>query len=183
MLEQVLSSVFDLMAEYSNVWPDKTGSYTIPRFGFTFDVGLEPIPVDTTRMFRQFQRGARELGELWEMALQPSTLSQTRKLARTKRIDQRFHLEDELWVKVVYEFSAAHHKHGISRSQLLRSLTPLYLARVASFINEVETMSADEVEYRIERLCMTFERLKTYLISLWFDKPDLPAMEAPCLKH
>ena len=55
----------------------------------------------------------------------------------------------------------------MSRGPILRSLTPLYLARVASFVIETETLVAGEVEERIERLCLTFEELKPYLIARW----------------
>ncbi len=50
---------------------------------------------------------------------------------------------------------------------ILRSLTPLYLARVASFVRETETLVAAEVEEKIEQLCLTFEHLKPHLIAEW----------------
>jgi hypothetical protein len=50
---------------------------------------------------------------------------------------------------------------------LLRSLTPLYLARVASFVLETATMVSAEVENRVEDLCMAFEHGKPYATQLW----------------
>ena len=50
---------------------------------------------------------------------------------------------------------------------MMRSMAPLYLARVASFVRETETLAAAEVEQSIERLCLTFEDLKPYLIERW----------------
>jgi hypothetical protein len=50
---------------------------------------------------------------------------------------------------------------------LIRSLTPLYLGRVGSFVIQTENLASGEVEERIEELCVAFERLKPYLISLW----------------
>jgi hypothetical protein len=55
----------------------------------------------------------------------------------------------------------------MSRGMILRSLTPLYLARVASFVRETETLVAAEVEAKIEQLCLTFENLKPHLIVEW----------------
>jgi hypothetical protein len=183
MLEQVVSSVFDLMIEYEHVWRFCDSSHPVPLFGFNFDVGLDPISVNTTRMVSQFRRGLTELEEVWRIILEPFTLSQIRKLASKSGTRGVFHLEDQTWAKVIFEFAAAHRKHSLTRSQLLRSLTPLYLARVASFIKEVEVLTADEVESRIEGLCTTFERLKPYLISLWQGEPKPPAMEVQCPKH
>ncbi|HET9942066.1 MAG TPA: hypothetical protein VFR05_01920, partial [Terriglobia bacterium] len=51
--------------------------------------------------------------------------------------------------------------------QLLGSLTPLYLGRVASFVFETRMMTAAEVEERIENLCVAFESLKPYAAELW----------------
>jgi hypothetical protein len=55
----------------------------------------------------------------------------------------------------------------LERGHLLRSLTPLYLAKVASFVMETEAMFASEVEDRIEGLCLAFENGKSYLNSRW----------------
>jgi hypothetical protein len=49
----------------------------------------------------------------------------------------------------------------------LRALTPLYLARVASFVIETQSLFSAQVEERIERLCLCFERLKPYLLAQW----------------
>jgi hypothetical protein len=72
-----------------------------------------------------------------------------------------------LWAKVIMEFSWAYRTNPILRTQLVRSLTPLYLGRVASFVRQTESLVSAEVEDRIEGLCVAFESLKPYLISLW----------------
>lgn len=67
----------------------------------------------------------------------------------------------------MFDFAAACAHSGQSAGRLIASFTPLYLGRVASFVLETETMSAMEVESRIEELCLTFESLKPYLIERW----------------
>jgi len=154
MLEQVVGSVFTLMHEYAPVWQRRTGSSPVELFGFRFDVGLDPIQVDVARMVNVFRRGCRELSEIWEMALDRPTLSAIQTLASSSsRNGTSFHLADDLWADVVLEFACAYQKHPIARGMILRSLTPLYLARVASFVQETENLVADEVEEKIERLC------------------------------
>jgi hypothetical protein len=174
MLQQVVSSVFDLMLEYESVWRKRTDSIPAPLFGFRFDVGLEPIQVDVTRMLNTFQRSGQELGEIWKIALQPATLNKIRSLASVGPGQGRsFHMDDELWAKVVFEFSYAYSRNRLVRGQLLQSLTPLYLGRVASFVLETEKLVSHEVEERIEQLCTSYERLKPYLIALWQGEPGL----------
>jgi glycosyltransferase involved in cell wall biosynthesis len=169
MLEQVVGSVFALMSEYAPVWQRVKGSALVDLYGFPYDVGLDPIAVDVGRMLGKFRSGCKELGEVWGMALQPSTLNSLQQLAAAgaPAAIEEFHFPDELWTQTIYEFAAAHHRRRLERGHLLRSLTPLYLARVASFVIETREMYADQVEDRIERLCLTFERLKPHLEARW----------------
>jgi hypothetical protein len=83
----------------------------------------------------------------------------------------RFHLEDELWTRVILDFACAYKQHPLSSAHLLQSLTPLYLARVASFVYETQSLRSTQVEDKIEQLCMTFENLKPYLLAHWDAEP------------
>jgi glycosyltransferase involved in cell wall biosynthesis len=167
MLQQVVGSVFMLMQEYAPVWQNRSGSTPAELFGFRFEVGLDPVHVNVDRMISAFRRGCLELGEIWEMALDPRTFAAVRKLGNTLANSGEFCLNDELWARVVLDFACAYQKRTISRGVILRSLTPLYLARVASFVRETETLVAPEVESRIEMLCLSFEKLKPFLTAQW----------------
>jgi hypothetical protein len=78
-----------------------------------------------------------------------------------------FHLDDMLWARTILEFSRAYMAFPVMQTQLLGSLTPLYLGRVASFVLETRMLTAAEVEERIESLCVTFEALRPYAAELW----------------
>jgi hypothetical protein len=168
MLQQVVGSVFMLMREYRPVWERKTGSEPAELFGFRFDVGLDPVKANVERMVHAFCRGCQDLGEVWTLALQPETWAGVQQLGR--RVcggASQFHFSDELWTRVVFDFSCAYDRQPISRTHLLQSLTPLYLGRVASFVLENENLESAEVEEKIERICQTFEGMKTYLKEQW----------------
>ena len=168
MLQQVVGSVFTLMAEYEPTWRNRSGSEPVDVFGFRFDVGLDPIEVNTRRMLDTFARGAADLADIWSIALAPETVGEVGKLAtQAAGADDSFHLPDELWARIIIEFACAHHNLPLERGHLLRSLTALYLARVASFVIETKDSDAAQVEERIERLCLCFEELKPYLMSRW----------------
>lgn len=168
MLQQVVGSVFALMQEYAPVWQKRSGSTPAELFGFRFDVGLDPIQVNVNRMVNTFRRGCGELGEVWSMALDRPTLAAVRALASSAAENgARFHLPDELWAEVVLGFACAYRRNPIARGTILRSLAPLYLARVASFVYETESLVASEVEEKIEQLCRTFEDSKPHLIARW----------------
>jgi len=166
MLEQVVGSVFMLMREYEPTWKGRTGSKPAELFGFRYAIGLEHVGVDVERMVNAFRRGCQELGEVWSVALQPDTLAELRK-AQTTCAGDSFHLEDNLWARLVLDFACAYQRETLSRRLILRSLTPIYLGRVASFVRETRSLVSVDVEEKIERLCLTFETLKPYLASHW----------------
>ena len=180
MLHQVVGSVFMLMSEYEPVWRARTGSEPAELFGFRFDVGLDPIEVNLQRMLTAFSRGCQELGELWSVALSPETWKSVQDLGRAAGHDgSGFHLEDELWTRLVMDFACAFRQRRLAPGHLLKSLTPLYLARVASFVIETRDMVSSQVEDRIEALCLCFERNKPYLISRWSGQALAGPLPAP----
>jgi len=183
MLHQVVGSVFMLMQEYESVWRPLAGSKEAALFGFRFDVGLDPVEVNVERMVAAFRKGCQELGEVWAVALQPETYAQVRKLGENTGEDAKaFHLEDELWTRVILDFACAYKKHPVVSGQLMQSLTPLYLARVASFVQETRTLSSADVENKIERLCLKFEELKPYLRRQWAGVPATKVDGQPALE-
>lgn len=95
--------------------------------------------------------------------------------------DCSFHIEDSLWAQVIYDFACTHQRKPLERGHPLRSLTPLYLARVTSFVIETKEMFAAQVEDRIEQLCLTFENVRPYLAACWrgMDLPNLRKLSRP----
>jgi glycosyltransferase involved in cell wall biosynthesis len=167
MLHQVVGSVFRLMMEYESVWTSRDGSQDADLFGFRFGVGLDPIEVNTDRMLNMFKRGCAELGEIWSLALSRDTYRAINKIAGQIDGPKNFSLENDLWAQIVLDFAAAYKREPVERGHLLKSLTPLYLARVASFVLRTRALASDQVEEEIERLCLAFEQKKPEFIQRW----------------
>jgi glycosyltransferase involved in cell wall biosynthesis len=165
MLAQVLSSLFSEMERNAAIWRTVTGSEPVPTFGFRFEVATEPVAVNVRRMLDSFRLGCETLQEIWGPVLGPAKLEQLRKLACLA--EGQLHFPDELWAGVVYDFAVAFHRRTVAREHLLRALTPLYLGWVGSFVIEVQPAGAPEVEDRLERLCLTYETQKPYLLARW----------------
>lgn len=169
MFTQVVSSVYHLMGDYENLWKEVRESQSVPTFGFHYEVGLEPIVVKLDRMIGNFRLGVKELMEIWGRALSPETIRWLESISRLS--DEAFSFPVDLWVRIVYDFALAYHQGLIHRDHLLKSMIPLYLGRVASFVKENMDRSAHEVEERMESLCKIFEEMKPYLIEHWGRKP------------
>ena len=115
-------------------------------------------------------RAAWNCAKSGPLALRPDTFAAVRALGCESR-NGAFHLDDELWAKVIYEFACAYRRSALERGHLMRSLTPLYLARVASFVLETSDLLPDQVDAKIEDLCCSYESLKPYLIANWTGSP------------
>lgn len=165
MLVQVVGSVFNLMEAHDSVWRNVLGSLPTPLFGFPFEVGLEPVPINLSRLLASFQQGVRDLLPVYERFIQPPQLKELAACAILP--PDKFALPDGLWVSLVYSFALAYHRRVMNRDHLVKALTPLYLGWVGSFARQTEHETANQVEGRIEQLCLVYEQLKPYLINQW----------------
>ncbi|MEW6417658.1 MAG: glycosyltransferase [Nitrospirota bacterium] len=165
MLYQVVGATFDLMETYSDVWRTIKGSEPVPTFGFQYAVGLESVSVNLQRMIERFKLGVKELMEIWKEFFPEDVIQFLYKAE--KMPEEKFFMPDDIWVEIIYNFALATHRQVLNREHLLKSLTPLYLGRVASFVIETWESSAEKVEEKNEQLGMTFEEKKDYLVNQW----------------
>jgi glucosylglycerate synthase len=162
---QVLGPLFLDIERNAACWQKVRGSQSIPMFGMAGVMPDEPGAVDVSRMIETFRLGYRNLQDVWSVVLPPATLLELKRL--TGLAPAEFRLPDELWARIIYDFALAHRQRVMNRDHLLRALTPLYLAWVASYSAQVETAVAVAVEQRLERLGIAFEAQKPYLVSRW----------------
>jgi hypothetical protein len=165
LLAQVLGPLFLDVERYAAHWQRTRESRAIPEFGHAMDVAGPESSVDVSRLIDSFQLGARNLQEVWGIILPPSTLVELGRLSRGG--PAAFRMPDITWAHVVYDFALAHRLRTISRDQMLRALTPIYLGWVASYSLELENASPEAVEQRLERLCVAYEETKSYFVSRW----------------
>lgn len=165
MLVEVVGALFALMEEHENIWVERDGSIPIPLFGFQYQVALEPVNVNVDRMVTTFRQGVVDLQDIWRTILTPPVMEA---LLQLKDLPTKvFRVSDELWAKIVFDAAVAFHRNTVVRDHLLKSLTPLYLGRTASFVLETQGLTSSESEERIELLCQTFEKEKCYLLDQW----------------
>jgi hypothetical protein len=163
MLTQVVSALFMLMEEYSDKWKEVRSTDPVPLFGFEFSVGLEPVNVNVERMIGMFDLGVKELSDLLKEIL---SIDSMKELIEVSSSDH-FVFTDDLWARIIYDYALACHKKLMSVDHILKTLTPLYLGKVASLVQDMANSSAHEVEERLETLCLAFEKTKPYLIERW----------------
>jgi len=165
MLYQVVAATFDLMEAHAPLWKSVSGSAPVPTFGFEYTVGLEPVSVNVGRMLTIFREGLKNLGELWSRVLGTGDLRELERLGTLS--DREFRFPPGLWTRTIYDYAIAYHQKKLPAEHLIKSLTPLYLGKTASFILEAGSLGQDEAEAEIEKLCGEFERAKEYLVASW----------------
>ena len=165
VLAQILGSLFLEMESKVGFWQKTRASEEVPHRGSRPEAIVNPAAVDSKRMIAAFQLGYQTLQEIWGLVLPPATLLELKKLATGSEED--FRLADRVWARIVYDFALGHRLRLMNRDHLLRSLTPLYLGWVASFILQTQDADPPEAEDRLEKLCLAYESQKPYLISRW----------------
>lgn len=118
---------------------------------------------DVAPMVEQFRLAYTNLQEIWSLVLPPQSLFGLKRLSLLD--PAAFHVPDNLWARIVYDFLVAYRLRTINRGHLLGALIPLYLAWVASHINI--TASGTDPERHIEAVAAAFEADKPYLVSRW----------------
>ncbi|HKE62966.1 MAG TPA: glycosyltransferase [Nitrospira sp.] len=173
MLREVVGSLFASMERHTRLWSDIEGSEPVPVFGFPFEVGVEPVRVNLERMVASFHQGLADLGSIWRYLLSAETMRTLYNLNQGE--GAAVHIPDDLWVRIVYDAAAAYHHQVLPREHLLKSLTPLYLGRTASFVLTTQGLTSTEAEQTIDHLCRTFEEQKPYLLERWNQQSSQPA--------
>jgi len=164
----VLSALFTLMERHENYWKKIQGSTPVETFGFEGYVEPEPVNVDLGGMIDLFKTGYQQFRPLWKDIFSERCFAQISKTAEMEPGD--FHFPTSVWGPTLYELAATFHSWTANRNKLLDLMTPLYFARVASFVKQSEEMSSLEAEALVEEQAAGFEEHKDYLIKVWDQK-------------
>jgi glucosylglycerate synthase len=168
MFRQVVWTFFHLMEQHESYWMQVQESQPVEALG-ACDLGEpEPVKVDLEALIYKFKVGFNQFGVFWKDILDSGSYGILKKASRME--PQEFTLPIEAWVKILYELAATFHYWPINRNKLVDLMTPLYHARVASFVRESRDMDAGAAEALVERQAEAFEANKKYLIDLWRKK-------------
>jgi len=168
MFRQVVHTLFVLMEQHESVWKAVKGSRTVPLFGLQEFIEPEPIQVDLERLVTEYKTGFRQFKSLYRDIFSPECFAELNKCS--SKAKTKFVMPVTTWVQVLYEIAATFHQWTHNRTQLVNLVTPLYLGRVASFINRTKKMNSSQAEVVVEEQAQVFEDYKDYLIQVWDEK-------------
>jgi hypothetical protein len=168
MFRQVILTTFSLMERYEDYWKEIRGSEPVETFEHETHLEPEPVNVNLERLIEQFKVGFRQFSPLWKEIFCEDCFGAVRKATHLR--PGKFHLPTDTWIQILYELAATFHTWSVNRNNLIDLMTPLYYARVASFVRQSWEMSSEEAEALVEEQAQTFEEHKDYLIKVWDDK-------------
>jgi glycosyltransferase involved in cell wall biosynthesis len=177
MFRQVLSALFSLMERYEAEWKKVKGSEELVLFGCEDKLEPEPVNVNLEGMIDLFRAGYQQFSAIWKEIFCKSCFDEISHC--TKLSPDEFHLPTAVWVHLLYELAATFHLWEVNRNKLLDLVTPLYFARVASFVRQSWNMSSVEAETLVEEQAIRFEEQKDYLIEVWDRKSAEKATSQP----
>jgi hypothetical protein len=177
MFRQVVGTLFALMEETDAYWIPAGRSAAIDVWGAAGDEEPEAFPIDFQRLVEHFYLSWQTLRGAWGSILRPETFEELEACVNTGR--DVFLISTDLWARILFEFAAAYHHRPAAKKQVIEVLSPLYFARVASFIRRVGGNSNEEAEAVVEEQARIFEIRKPYLLELWNASPGEKMATAP----
>jgi glycosyltransferase involved in cell wall biosynthesis len=165
MFRQVMWTLFSLMESFESYWKKIKGSEAVETFGHKNSLEPEPVSVDLELVIQNFKTGYQQFASLWKEIFCPECFEQIEKAS--SQSSQNFSLSMETWVKILYELAATFHTWSINRNKLIDLVTPLYYARVATFVRRTWDLSSAEAEAVVEEQAQLFEDHKDYLLQIW----------------
>ena len=165
MFREVVHTLIVLMEQNEAAWKLVRGSRAVPLFGLQELGEPNSIGVDLGRLVHEYKTGFRQFKGLYKDIFCPECYEELRKCS--KKAKTKFIMPVKTWVMVLYETAATFHRWKDNRTQLVNLVTPLYLGRVASFINQTRKMNSVEAEEVVEEQAQVFEDYKDYLVEIW----------------
>ncbi|MBN2425930.1 MAG: glycosyltransferase [Calditrichaceae bacterium] len=165
MFRQVVGTLLLLMEEYEDVWLKVKGSKKVPIVGPDLHAEPQPFEINVQKLVDDFKIGYGNWKELWQKIINKESWKVIEKLTVTET--DKFLIETEHWARILYDLAAAFHHWKGNRQLLISLMTPLYFARVASFVNRTKNMSNTEAEKVVEIQAEVFETNKKYLVDRW----------------
>lgn len=166
MLHQVTGTLFELMLPYEAKWKAIKTSRPADIFGpATLLSEIEGQSLNAEAYIEKAKNLFFEEQETLKAVLSRPNYFSLKKVIDSSK--ENFHLPIYLWALLLYELSTAYHFSSFSRKEILNALTPLYFARIASGIKELEYLSTPLAEALIQGYVTTFEQLKGRLIHAW----------------
>lgn len=158
VFQQVIGAVLAALAGSFPAWASITGSTPVATHGSVAARTARPARFDLTSFAQAFRTGLDALAPLLATVLDGPTLEAFRVGAQSVPVV----IGDGLWARTVLAFQGTAIAGLVAPRELAQMLEPLYLGRVASFLNDISESERDD---KLESLALAFEEHKQAFVA------------------
>lgn len=170
---QIVGTLFRLMSIHRRVWPDVRVVLPVPTWGEVHYLDPEPVPTTRQTLWDGFLKGVKRYRRNLDHILE----TDQRQLLKTLVADDTIGLPADAWARMVMDFAVVYNRGEGDPDKVALSLLPLYYARKATLLRQLEGQPWTAVEDAIREQCDAFFQMKTYLARRWVSY--LPWLTAP----
>lgn len=160
---QIVGTLFRMMTFYRRVWPEVSGVQDVPQWGAPKILDPEPVPTTRQTLWDGFTKGLKRYRRNLSQILTEEQQALVAELAGEGK--RTFPAED--WARIVMDFSVVYNRGEGDPDKVALSLLPLYYARKATMLNELEGQPWTAVDEAIREQAEVFVAHKDYLRDRW----------------
>ena len=161
MFRQVISTLFKIILENKNKLKNFKKVGKVALLGSNKLLKPQEFDIDVENMKKIIILQYKKNKEIIKKCLPKDDFE---KLRRTI-IYGEIYLGHEWWTKMVYDYILAYKKYEKMSNTILESFTPLWFARIYTFINETIDMNTKEAEVLIKKQAKEFFKQRDYLLD------------------
>jgi hypothetical protein len=160
---QIVGTLFRLMAIYRRLWPEAGSVEPVPVWGDVEDRAPEPVPTTRQTLWDGFKKGLKRYRRNINAVLDP----EQRQLLKELASGERPAFPADAWARMVMDFAVVYNRGEGDPDKVALSLLPVYYARKATLLSELEGQPWTAVEEAIHEQADAFLACKEHLVERW----------------
>jgi glycosyltransferase involved in cell wall biosynthesis len=160
---QIVGTLFRMMTFYRRIWPEIDEVRAVPEWGSRKHLDPEPVPTTRQTLWDGFQKGLKRYRRNLSQILDEDQQAVVADLASGDL--ERFPADD--WARIVMAFAVVYNRGEGDPDKVALSLLPLYYARKALLLRQLEGQPWTAVEKAIREQANAFDKARPYLLERW----------------
>ena len=160
MFTQVVTTLFDVICRFKDVWTGPEGLKDSPLFGDPEYREPQNLDVDYRKLLTESIQGFKVHRSMLKTILPPLEFKALERMCIMRNWD----INARLWAKIIYDFILAYDRLN-DKSAVIEALKPLYFARVASFYVLAKNLSSRDAETEVIKQAEEFKNFKRYILE------------------
>jgi hypothetical protein len=160
---QIVGTLFRLMTIYRRIWPEVGTVVPVPVWGEVTQLGPEPVPTTRQTLWEGFKKGVKRYRRNINAILD----AEQRELLKELLAAEKPVFPLDAWARIVMDFAVVYNRGEGDPDKVALALLPLYYARKATLLMELEGKPWTAVEEAILAQADAFVTCKPHLVDRW----------------